>query len=192
MRTLTLATKLAHRFLESAFKIDDCTNSKVHDLSDMSGAVFNIAMKMEGTEFLNMKWTAKKVLYGQFWNKAQLKAKTLSIARKEFLLMNCLGWRIDYTVVDGLQELCNCTTKTKGTLILNDALDFVAQHCSSGVLRAIPNETLAVLLFEKMSMICCSDPVPPVLKVEKIKDILRAAEGNKEKKEFETYFFAVY
>ncbi len=192
MRTLTLATRLAHRFLRSAFKIDDSTDSKVHDLSDMSGAVFNVAMKMEGTDFLNTKWTAKKILYGQFWNKAQLKDKTLSIARKEFLLMNCLGWRMDYTVVDGLQELCNCTTRTKGALILNDALDFVEQHVSSSVLQAIPTDTLAVLLFEKMSVICSGDPVPPVLKIDKIKGIVRMAEENNEKRDFESYFFAVY
>lgn len=192
VRTLTLATRLAHRFLQSAFKIDDSTNSKVHDLSDMSGAVFNVAMKMEGTDFLNMKWTAKKILHGQFWNKAQLKDKTLSIARKEFLLMDCLGWRMDYTVVDGLQELCNCTTGTKSALILNEALDFVEEHGSSGVFQAIPANTLAVLLFEKMSVICPGDPVQPVLKVDKIKHILRMAEESNEKRDFEAYFFAMY
>lgn len=198
VRYLALAVKTALRFVSRAYPVDEAADCDISDLNVICAAAFVISMKREGHEIIKGfrdydidEWAAKHVLKTyDFTATLSLKTYQKQIAHYEVAIMASTGWRIEFTVLDAVEELCNCLPERERGLILPMAFDFVEGHCSSEPFQLIPHHALGILLFQNLCAAHCPTEAADILQTMAVKVITDAEQSEEYRKSFDTYFLA--
>lgn len=199
VRYLALAVKTALRFVSQAFPVDEAADSDISDLNAICAAAFVISMKTEGHEIIEQgfccygidEWAAKHVANTYFVTTTQSwKVCQKQIANYEVAIMASTGWRIQFTVLDAVEELCNCLPERERSLILVMAFDFVEVHCSSEPFQLIPHHVLGILLFQNLCAAHCPTEAADILQTVAVKTITRTEQSEEYRQSFDTYFLA--
>lgn len=199
VRYLALAVKTALRFVSQAYPVDEAADSDISDLNVICAAAFVISMKREGHEIIEQgfccydidEWAAKHVANTYFVTTTQSwKVCQKQIANYEVAIMASTGWRTEFTVLDAMEELCNCLPDQECSLILQMAFDFVEQHCSSEPFRCIPHHVLAILLFQTLCATHCHRESADMLQTVAVKNCMECEQSGEYRHSFKTYFLA--
>lgn len=199
VRYLALAVKTALRFVSQAYPVDEATDADISDLNVVCAAAFVISMKKEGHEIIKNafcdndidEWTAKHIVNTYFVTTTQSwKVCQKQIAHYEVAIMASTAWRIQFTVLDAVEELCNCLPERERSLILPMAFDFVQGHCSSEPFQLIPHHVLGILLFQNLCAAHCPTEAADILQTVAVTTITRTQQSEDYRQSFDTYFLA--